>query len=215
MYFSPKNDDVDDINSKMLSLIPGESQVFLSADTITPIENDDTIENMNPPELLHSLNFPGLPNHRLELKVGAPIILLRNLNQSLGLCNGTRMIVHKMGNRVIEARVISGSNDGEMVLIPRIVLSPSTSHNPFILKRRQFPIKLAFSMTINKSQGQTLKTAGLYLPNPVFSHGQLYVAISRVTSPTGLKILIVNKDEIPKDVTKNIVYKEIFNGIPH
>lgn len=159
-----------DINSKMLFLIPGESQTFLSADIITPYENDDTIENMDPPKLLHSLNFSGLPNHRLKLKVDAPIILLRNFDQSLGLCNGTRMIVHKMENRVIEAKVISGSNDGEMVLIPRIVLSPSTSHSPFILKRRHFPIKLTFSMTINKSQGQTLKTAGLYLRNPVFSH---------------------------------------------
>lgn len=148
---APRNDDVDDLNSKMLSLIPGESQVFLSADTLTPIENGDTCENMNPLELLHSLNFPGLPNHRLELKVGAPIILLRNLNQSMGLCNGTRMIVHKLGSKVIEAIVISGCNGAKTVLIPRIVLSPTTSHNPFTLKRRQFPIKLAFSITINKS----------------------------------------------------------------
>lgn len=78
---TPRNDDVDDLNSKILSLILGESQVFLSADTLTPIENGNTSENMNSAELLHSLNFPGIPNHRLELQVGAPIILLRNLNQ--------------------------------------------------------------------------------------------------------------------------------------
>lgn len=108
---------MDDLNSTMLSLIPGESQVFLSRDTLTTIKNGDTSKNMNPPKLLHSLNFPRLSNHRLELKMGAPIILFRNLNQSVGLCNGPRMIVHKLGNKVIKARVISESNNGETVLI--------------------------------------------------------------------------------------------------
>lgn len=67
-------------------------------------------------------------------------------------------------------------------------------------------------MNINKSHGQTLQTVGLYLP--IFSHGQLYVAISHVTSPAGLKILIVHKDGILEDDTKNVVHKERFNGIP-
>ena len=69
-------------------------------------------------------------------------------------------------------------------------------------------------MTINKSQGQTLQYVGVYLPEPVFSHGQLYVAISRVTCPSGLKFLICNKRDVPHNMTKNIVYREIFNGIP-
>ncbi|GLT36125.1 hypothetical protein SLA2020_105270 [Shorea laevis] len=69
-------------------------------------------------------------------------------------------------------------------------------------------------MTINKSQGQSLKHVGLYLPNPVFSHGQLYVAASRVTSPTGLKILIGHDEQDHKGSTKNIVYYEAFNDLP-
>ena len=119
-----------------------------------------------------------------------------------------------MGDKVIEAEVITGSNVGDFVLIPRISLTPQTLHTPFSIKRRQFPLKVAFAMSINKSQGQTLRNVGVYLPNPMFSHGQLYVALSRFTTHLGLKILIVNRDDQPWDYTKNVVYREVFDGLP-
>ncbi|XP_028125694.1 uncharacterized protein LOC114322548 [Camellia sinensis] len=112
---APKNSDVDEINSIMLSMLPGEMKIFNSADKLCPTESESNVQDMNPPELLHSLNLPGLPNHCLQLKVGTLIMLLRNVNQSLGLCNGTRLIVDKMGNRVIEARVITESRVGEKI----------------------------------------------------------------------------------------------------
>jgi len=68
-------------------------------------------------------------------------------------------------------------------------------------------------MTINKSQGQTLSRVGLYLPQPVFTHGQLYVAISRVKTKKGLKILILDEDGNVTNTTKNVVYKEIFETL--
>jgi len=68
-------------------------------------------------------------------------------------------------------------------------------------------------MTINKSQGQSLKNVGFYPPSPVFSHGQLYVAISRVTSRDGLKILINDEDGQDTDVTSNVVYREVFRNV--
>jgi hypothetical protein len=121
------------------------------------------------------------------------------------------MICHALQNKVIEAEIISGSHVGSRVFIPRMTLSPSDSNLPFILKRHQFPIRVAFSLTINKAQGQTLSRVGLYLPQPVFSHGQLYVALSRITSYQNIKVLIDNGSvKSQKGRTRNVVYKEVF-----
>jgi len=183
-------------------------------DSIDQTENTSEQQSqIYSPEFLRSLKMSDLPPGELKLKIGVPIILLRNLNPSEGLCNGTRLIVRNFQNKVIDAEIITGPHIGKRVFIPRITLSPSENSLPFTLKRLQFPIRVAFSMTINRAQGQTLNKMGLYLPQPIFSHGQLYVALSRVISYQCIKVLILHNKYQEDSQTKNIVYSEIFQHL--
>ncbi|XP_057422891.1 uncharacterized protein LOC130716878 [Lotus japonicus] len=211
---APTNEIVDSLNEYMMSLLPGDEKTYLSVDnTCSSDINYDSQDDIHTPEFLNTINSSGLPNHLLKLKKGAPVMLLRNIDQSAGLCNGTRLIITEMGKYVLEGKVISGTNAGKRVAIPRLTLTPSDRRIPFKFQRRQFPIALSFAMTINKSQGQSLKSVGLYLPKPVFSHGQLYVAFSRVTHRKGLKILICDGDDSNSNSTSNVVYKEVFRNV--
>jgi ATP-dependent DNA helicase PIF1 len=114
---------------------------------------------------------------------------------------------------VIEGQIMTGTHQGKKVPIPRISLTLKTTKWTFILERWQYPIKICYAMTINKSQGQTLKKVGVYLKRPIFTHGELYVALSRVTSKHGLKILIEDDNGDCSDITKNIVFKKIFSKL--
>ena len=149
--------------------------------------------------------------HNLLLKEGAVVICLTNLQPARGVCNGTRMVVQKIRERVLECTILSGHHKDETVFIPRISATTKEGDYHFTLTRRQFPVRLAYAMTVHKSQGQTLKYVGLYLKDHCFSHGMLYVAMSRVGNPDCLKIF----PDFPGGrrrghvYTKNVVYKEL------
>ncbi|KAH1111401.1 hypothetical protein GYH30_009967 [Glycine max] len=208
------NETVEEVNAYILSLIPGQHMEYLSYDVGDKSKSIDSFYFQSITiEFLNSLTTSSLASHSIKLKIGCPIMLLRNLDQTQGLCNGTRLIVTKLAKHVIAAEIISGKNLGHNVYIPRMSMSPSQSPWPFKLLRRQFLIMLSYAMTINKSQGQSLSMVGLYLPKPVFSHGQLYVVLLKVNSRKGLKILIHDKDQKSMTSTTNVVSKEAFKNL--
>ncbi|KAK3211140.1 hypothetical protein Dsin_015846 [Dipteronia sinensis] len=150
---TPTNQTVDKINSYVLNVISGDITTYLSSDSICKASGKVFDQDMMfLVEFLSSLKFLGLSNHELHLKIGIPIILLRNINPSACLCNGTRLVVTQLASLVIEGRIITGTNIGTKVFIPRIIMSSADPKWPFVLLRRQFPVCPSFSMTINKSQ---------------------------------------------------------------
>ncbi|PWZ17599.1 ATP-dependent DNA helicase PIF1 [Zea mays] len=213
-----RNDWVDMINMRMIDRFQREQMMYHSFDTAV-----DDPNNYYPSEFLNTLTPNGLPPHVLKLKIGCPIMLLRNIDPANGLCNGTRLVVRGFQKNSIDAEIVLGQHAGMRVFLPRIPLCPSDDEMfPFHFKRKQFPVRLSFTMTVNKSQGQTIPNVAVYLPEPVFSHGQLYVALSRATTRLNVKVLVipVTDDKMKKRVekkstingvtyTKNIVYKEV------
>ncbi|KAF7835632.1 uncharacterized protein G2W53_010491 [Senna tora] len=122
---------------QILPVIPrGEEVIYLSSDSICIQNNHSQVGHVYTTEFLNIISGSGLLYHQLKLKVGAPVMLMWNIDKSMGLCNG--------------------KHSGERVIIARMVITSSDSRLPFRFQRRQFPVVLSFAMTINKSQGQTL-----------------------------------------------------------
>lgn len=214
IILSTTNKKALDINENIIEELDGELKIYYSSDSIVSEDTNDV--NSYPAEFLHAQAPSGVPPHVLKLKRGAIVMLLRNLNPQMSLCNGTRMIVRDLHDLFITCEIISESHCGDLVFVPRIDIVPSDSNLPFILKRRQFPIIPAFAVTINKAQGQTYEYVGIDLSEPVFSHGQLYVALSRTKNAKNIKIKVkestIQGRLLKNDswFTKNVVFKEVF-----
>ena len=151
-----------------------------------------------------------------RLKLGSPVILLTNLSPATGLANGTRLICKRFTTHVLEAEIATGHLSGKRVFIPRISRN-SNEHDllmPVHFSRRQLPLRMAFAMTINRSQGQTLSRVGLYLPAPVFAHGMLYTGTSR--TPMGEDTIVMIKigrlEGRQGLYTRDVVYREVLTG---
>ena len=210
VILAPTNRTTLELNDIVLNKMPVESTYRYSEDRS---KDNDENPDMLPQELLHELHPPGMPPHKLHLKEGAVYMLLRNMNIKLGLCNGSRFILLDCSNQfvlkcqLIPAGPVANEDEPTVFYLPRITCTP-TDQYPFLFTRKQFPILPAFAMTINKSQGGTFDKVGIDLSTCVFSHGQLYVALSRVRSFDSLCILLPEGDT----TTRNHVFQQILNG---
>lgn len=203
----PTNDNVEEVNNILIKTFPGQQRVYRSSDKIL----DADMAHQYPVEFLNTICASGMPHHKLQVKVGCPIMLLRNFDPANGHCNGTRYVVTSLHNHIIEATIATGAHAGNVIFIPRIPIAPSDNIFPFQMQRRQFPIPLCFGITANKAQGQTLCQIGIYLKKDFFAHGQLYVSLSRVGDPKMLTVFAKHGRSSEHDGVHidNIVYREI------
>jgi ATP-dependent DNA helicase PIF1 len=131
-------------------------------------------------------------------------MLLCNLNHSKGLANSSRMVLTRVHFRLLKGRLLSSEFYRQFCLIPRVKLDTDADHFPRF-SRKQFPVKIYYAMTIYKSQSQLLKRVSVDFRRPCFTHGQLYVALSRVTNISRLNVLLNNASN---NCTDNVIYPE-------
>jgi hypothetical protein len=189
MVVTPLNSSAAELNNMMLDGLqtPGDHVAFSHDYAVVDASEPDHYT----PEFLNTLEPNGMPPHELRVRPGALMILLRNYAPQKGLCNGTRVVVRGQWRRLLQVQVVTGPAKGRLELLPRIVCdSTGDAELPFTLRRLQFPVRPAWVISINKGQGQTVGGMfGIYLPTPVFAHGQLYVAHSRATESANVRVL--------------------------
>jgi hypothetical protein len=175
-----------EINKLCINKLPGQSIDCPAADVYIDCATPDDY----PQDYIESVHMNGAPPFMLTLKVGARYMCIRNLDPKRGLINGTMLQLLSMGSRYIQCRITSGPAAGSVVLMMKCVftVTPEASGLPFTLTRRQYPIIPAYCLSVHKAQGQTLKMCGVIFESDPFTHGQLYVALSRVASWHNLSV---------------------------
>jgi len=216
---APTNAQVDAYNNDIINSLPGQDRTYLAADSLQ--ERDDALQsNLNtdddllpsPTAILDYVSHrcpPGMPHHRLNIKVGALYRIMRNLSIDRGLVKNARVMVTGLGQRLITIRIIRATPTGSIVdnddiLLPRITFKEHLSSGHTLL-RRQFPLALAYATTFHSCQGLTLDKIGVDLTNPVFTHGQLYTALSRIRNRNSGCVLLPPNQQL----TTNVTYNEI------
>ena len=179
------------------------------------VEDDD--KKRYDSDVLNKINASGIPPHRLALKKGACLIIIRNLNLRRKICNGTRCMVVDIKPHIIHAKHLE---TGEDIFIPKIPIFCSGTDFPATFKRVQFPGLGAYYLTFNRAQGQSLQRVGMFLPQSVFTHGLLYIGFSRCGDPNNVFICADQREfahlietgvlDPTKVYTRNVVYPEIF-----
>lgn len=192
-----KNVWLEVLNDLISSKIPGSERVFLADDSIKEAE----LNQLNyPVELLSSL--PGtvsLSDHKLYLKDGYIVTLLQNFQLTNCHVYGARYIVEKMTDNFLFFKTATGTQKDKRLILLRIPCDPGDDEPPKPgLIQAQFPVLICFAITTNKSQGQSFSAMiGIGLYYDCFAHGQLYIAISRITHPSNISVFTTCKKMIP------------------
>lgn len=223
VILAPKNRTVDCLNSRMLARLDGRTWTYVAKDARKMSPDAPFVPILYAGEETDSdgadsegVDPQGMPSRLLHLKVGAPVMILVNLDLPR-LCNGTRLCITRLLPNSVEGTIMSGSARGEQACIRLEHQFRCKERGGSIFVRSQLPLRLCYAMSIHKAQGQSLEIAGVHLLDSCFSHGQLYVALSRVGNPCNLFVLLASDSssssssgrQPPLLQTRNIVYRQV------
>ena len=184
-----RNAEVDRINQKNMEALDGDVTVF-ETQTVVQRKTGEMLPSLQSPEVqraLERLDADSSYEKHLELKIGAQVMLLTNVNQECGLVNGSRGVV--TGYSPSGLPMVRFLQSTESVVIERASWwLPDEEGLGSQVGRSQIPLKIAYAITIHKSQGCTLDCALIDIGSNTFEYGQAYVALSRVRSLEGLYI---------------------------
>jgi ATP-dependent exoDNAse (exonuclease V) alpha subunit len=217
------NEKVDEWNTLIQSRNTQPMFDLISADHLCEVDDPKSIlKDMLTEDVLKHFNKSGVPSHQLSLKVGDICIILRNLSKKDNITNNTRVRILHITNHAVRVQTICSSP--KVVILPRIKFKFRLPFGEsYEMIRTQFPLRLAYCMTINKSQGQEFERVLLDLRNSAFTHGHLYVALSRVYDEANIRILVSSSRLIYNESetvgqkqhawTKNVIYRELLHNI--
>jgi hypothetical protein len=207
------NEYVDEWNERIQDLNENEPHIYKSSDAFDYVDDpNDILKEMLTEEVLHRFNKTGVPKHILKLKVNDICFVMRNLLKKEGLTNNTRVKITELKRFSIRVCTVD-TEIPKFFIIPRILFKVTLPYGrSFTMLRKQFPLRLAYSMTYNKSQGQELKRCLVDIRKPPFVHGHLYVALSRIRYFDDIRIFCTDENIDNQDnciVINNFVYNRL------
>jgi ATP-dependent DNA helicase PIF1 len=206
---APTNKQVDEYNSTILNRVQGMTKLYLAADSLKEATESGLMSDGALLDYVAQRTPPGLPPHSLLIKTNAVFRLLRNFSVDQQLVKNVRVLVTDVGHRIVTVKVLqhreSATHQAEQeFILPRISFSHQLASGHTLL-RRQFPLAPAYATTMHSCQGLTYNKIGIDLTSPIFTHGQLYTALSRIRSRQDAMIRVCENE----NTTKNITYHEI------
>jgi ATP-dependent exoDNAse (exonuclease V) alpha subunit len=203
------NEDVDQWNAIVQDLNPEQPVTFVARNEFSDVDDPKGIlKSLLTEDACMFYKQNGAPDHRIVLKKNDICFVMRTLNRKEKLSNNSRVIIKEIYKYSILVTTIS--SNPKNFLIPRIKFRVKLRFGGFVLIRTQFPLRLAYAMTKNKSQGQSIPYTLNDIRNPPFSHGHLYVSMSRATDVDQVRFFC-NEEQIVEGsiVVENVVYDEM------